>query len=84
MGHHVSYGASLLFFVITLLGHAGLVAAQDRMCDPGAEDCRAILIGHIRNETVAIDVSFWFMEDARYTAELIKKWNGMRVFPSAS
>ena len=23
---------------------------------------------------VAIDVSFWFMEDARYTAELIKKW----------
>ena len=48
-------------------------AAQDRICDPGDEDCRAILINYIRNETVGIDVAFWFMEDARYTAELIKK-----------
>jgi len=75
MGHQLFHRASVLFFLITLLGHAGPSAAQDRMCDPGNEDCRAILIGHIRNETVAIDVSFWFMEDARYTAELIKKWN---------
>ncbi len=48
--------------------------AQDRLCDPGNEDCRAILINYIRNETVAIDVAFWFMEDARYTNELILKW----------
>ena len=73
MGHDLSRRASLLFFLIMSLGPAGLAAAQDRLCDPGGEDCRAILIGHIRNETVAIDVSFWFMEDARYTAELIKK-----------
>ena len=44
------------------------------MCDPGGEDCRAILINYIRNEKVGIDVGFWFMEDARYTAELAKKW----------
>jgi hypothetical protein len=49
-------------------------AAQDRLCDPGNEDCRAILINYIRNETVAIDVAFWFMEDARYTNELIQRW----------
>ena len=48
-------------------------SAQDRLCDPGNEDCRSILINYIRNETVGIDVAFWFMEDARYTAELIKK-----------
>ena len=47
--------------------------AQDRLCDPGDEDCRAILINYIRNEKVGIDVAFWFMEDARYTAELIRK-----------
>jgi len=48
-------------------------AAQDRLCDPGDEDCRAILINYIRNETQGIDVGFWFMEDARYTTELIRR-----------
>ena len=31
------------------------------------------LIDLIRNEREGIDVAFWFMEDARYTAELKKK-----------
>ena len=55
-------------------------AQQDFLCDPGDVnpaagfgDCRDILIRYIRNETVAIDVAFWFMEDARYTTELIRK-----------
>ncbi|HEX5475478.1 MAG TPA: phospholipase D-like domain-containing protein [Vicinamibacterales bacterium] len=47
--------------------------ALDRLCDPGGEDCRAILINYIRNENVEIDVAFWFMEDARYTAELANR-----------
>ena len=50
------------------------MAAQDRLCDPANEDCRAILIDYIRNEQVGIDVAFWFMEDARYSNELIKKF----------
>lgn len=28
----------------------------------------------IRNEQAGIDVSFWFMEDSRYSTELIKRW----------
>src|SRR4051812_15118743 len=48
--------------------------AQDRLCDPGNEECRALLINYIRSETVQIDVAFWFMEDARYTTELVAKW----------
>jgi phosphatidylserine/phosphatidylglycerophosphate/cardiolipin synthase-like enzyme len=48
--------------------------ALDRLCDPANEDCRAVLISLIRNERVGIDVGFWFMEDARYTAELIKRF----------
>ena len=52
---------------------AAPASAQDRLCDPGDEDCRAILINYIRNERVGIDVAFWFMEDSRYTAELISR-----------
>jgi len=48
--------------------------AFDALCDPSHEDCRAILINHIRAEKVGIDVGFWFMEDARYTTELIKRF----------
>ena len=64
------------FILTVLMGllKPGAVAAQDRMCDPGEEDCRAILINFIRNERVGIDVAFWFMEDARYTTELIRKY----------
>lgn len=62
--------ASVLFSIF----HPGTAAAQDRLCDPGAEDCRSILINYIRAETVGIDVAFWFMEDARYTTELINRF----------
>jgi phosphatidylserine/phosphatidylglycerophosphate/cardiolipin synthase-like enzyme len=58
-----------------LVGASSSASALDRLCDPAHEDCRAILINYIRAETVGIDVGFWFMEDARYTAELIKRFN---------
>jgi phosphatidylserine/phosphatidylglycerophosphate/cardiolipin synthase-like enzyme len=64
---------SLIFTLGLLCLSSVPAAAQDRLCDPGDEDCRAILINYIRNETVGIDVGFWFMEDARYTTELINK-----------
>src|SRR3954470_16266740 len=48
--------------------------AADRLCDPGLENCRTILINLIRAETVGIDVGFWFMEDARFSTELINRW----------
>jgi phosphatidylserine/phosphatidylglycerophosphate/cardiolipin synthase-like enzyme len=48
-------------------------ARADRLCDPAAEDCRAALIDLIRSEPAGIDVAFWFMEDARYSAELIRR-----------
>jgi hypothetical protein len=48
-------------------------ADAERLCDPAGEDCREILLNLIRNETVGIDVAFWFMEDGRYAAELIRR-----------
>src|SRR3990170_3752094 len=69
-----------LFVTWGLFAAVTPAAAQDRLCDPAHEDCRSILINYIRNETVAIDVAFWFMEDARYTTELIRKHQaGVRV-----
>ena len=68
-----SFARSLTFVCAVLLFGALPASAQDRLCDPGDEDCRAILINYIRSETVGIDVAFWFMEDARYTTELIRR-----------
>jgi hypothetical protein len=69
---------SLKYFLALALAVSALApapaAAQDNLCDPGSQDCRAVLINYIRSETVGIDVAFWFMEDARYTNELIARW----------
>ena len=64
----------LAAFLVASVIFPAAAAAQDRLCDPGAESCRDILISYIRSESVGIDVAFWFMEDARYTNELIEKW----------
>ena len=53
-----------------LLVLPGRASAADRFCDPAFEDCRAPLLALIDNEQVGIDVAFWFMEDARYSAAL--------------
>src|SRR5262245_66455733 len=73
----MSFVRSHLFLAFVCL--ASVIApatahAQDQLCDPGAESCRDILLNYIRNESVGIDVAFWFMEDARYTTALIDKW----------
>jgi phosphatidylserine/phosphatidylglycerophosphate/cardiolipin synthase-like enzyme len=49
--------------------------ALEDICDPANENCRTTLINLIRNEKVGIDVAFWFMEDARYTTELVARFN---------
>jgi phosphatidylserine/phosphatidylglycerophosphate/cardiolipin synthase-like enzyme len=55
-------------------------SALEDICDPAYRNCRTVLINLIRNETVGIDVGFWFMEDARYTTELIARHKaGVRV-----
>jgi phosphatidylserine/phosphatidylglycerophosphate/cardiolipin synthase-like enzyme len=65
---------STTVFALLMLGSVP-ARAQDRLCDPGNELCRTILINYIRGETVGIDVAFWFMEDSRYTTELIRRHN---------
>jgi phosphatidylserine/phosphatidylglycerophosphate/cardiolipin synthase-like enzyme len=52
---------------------ASASAQLERLCDPGAEDCRQILINHIRAEKVGLDVAFWFMEDSWIASEVIAR-----------
>ena len=53
----------------------GRAEADDRLCDAAFENCRTQLLEWINNETVGIDVAFWFMEDTRYSNALIAKFN---------
>ncbi|HZP48138.1 MAG TPA: phospholipase D-like domain-containing protein [Vicinamibacterales bacterium] len=53
----------------------GAPAAAESLCDPAYQDCRTPLLNLINNETVGIDVAFWFMEDARYSAAIINRWH---------
>ncbi len=62
-----------------LLGLAGLLVASKAeadpyLCDTSAENCRTRVLNLIAAEHVGIDVSFWFMDDARYSSALVKAW----------
>lgn len=65
---------ALLLAVAVVCVRSTPSVALERFCDPSFEDCRAPLLNLIANERVGIDVGFWFMEDARYTAALIKRF----------
>jgi len=73
--------ALVLGFLVSGLALSATPArALDRLCDPAYENCRTVLINYIRAETQSIDVGFWFMEDARYTTELINRFKaGVKV-----
>jgi hypothetical protein len=64
-----------LFFLFALFLLAAVPAtAQDRLCDTSFEDCRTPLWQLIDQETVGIDVAFWFMDDTSYVPKLINKF----------
>jgi phosphatidylserine/phosphatidylglycerophosphate/cardiolipin synthase-like enzyme/regulation of enolase protein 1 (concanavalin A-like superfamily) len=73
-GARRAFAASVLACASIFFLNPAPAAAQDRLCDTSFENCRVPLIELIRNETVGIDAAWWFMTDARYTTELIRKW----------
>ncbi len=50
------------------------VVAQESLCDSSIDDCQRTVINLIRAETIGIDVGFWFMEDSRFSNELVARW----------
>ena len=49
-------------------------SAQDRLCDASFENCRVPLWQLIDNETVGIDVAFWFMDDTTYATKIVNRF----------
>ncbi len=65
----------ILFLFLASSSHAA-----ERLCDTSFEDCRAPLLALINNETVAIDVAFWFTDDTTFSNALIAAKNrGVQV-----
>src|SRR2546423_1292262 len=53
---------------------AACAGGGECLCDDSYQDCRSPILQLINNETVGIDVSFWFMTDTRYAFAIIKRW----------
>jgi hypothetical protein len=60
--------------VLTVLASSTAARAADTLCDPSVVNCRTQLLALIQNERVGLDVAFWFMQDQRYSAEIVRRW----------
>jgi phosphatidylserine/phosphatidylglycerophosphate/cardiolipin synthase-like enzyme len=75
-----TFGVLVSFCVLALLPSAvfaqspGTRASGTYVCDVAYENCRDDVLTLIQHETVGIDLSFWFMTDARYSNEIVKRW----------
>jgi hypothetical protein len=61
-------------FTLLVIAGATRPAAAEDLCNAAYQNCRTPLLDLINAETVRIDVSFWFMEDARYSNAIINRW----------
>jgi len=64
--------ATLVLTLLTTL--TPRAQADEWLCDASYQDCRTPLINLIRGENAGLDVAFWFMQDARYQTEIVKRW----------
>jgi phosphatidylserine/phosphatidylglycerophosphate/cardiolipin synthase-like enzyme/regulation of enolase protein 1 (concanavalin A-like superfamily) len=76
------FGVALLLVIVLSLPTvaAAQYPVQDRLCDVASTNCRTQILDLINAETQSIDVAFWFMEDGRYSAALIRRFQaGVKV-----
>ena len=65
----------LVLSSILILSKTSEASAQvERLCDTSFEDCRQPLWTLIDNETVGIDVSFWFIQDTSLSNKIIARF----------
>lgn len=66
--------SAVLAVCVWLTVLAPCARASESLCDPSYQNCRDPVLALINNETVGIDVGFWFMTDARYEAAIVSRW----------
>jgi phosphatidylserine/phosphatidylglycerophosphate/cardiolipin synthase-like enzyme len=64
----------LISVVLLLLAIPPKASGQERLCDTSFEDCRQPLWNLIDNETVGIDVSFWFIQDTSLSNKIVARF----------
>lgn len=73
--HTIKKIAPIICLLLGLFAlNAQQAQAQERLCDTSFEDCRQPLWDLIDHETVGIDVSFWFIQDASLSNKLIARF----------
>jgi hypothetical protein len=70
----LGFAHKAFLLLILLMVIAAPASGQDRLCDTSFEDCRSPIWQLIDNETVGIEVAFWFMDDTSYVPKLIDKF----------
>jgi len=70
---NVGVARCCLLVTLTLLASSTAARAADTLCDPAVDNCRNQILTLIQNERVGLDVAFWFMQDQRYSAEIIRR-----------
>ena len=71
---NVGVARCCLLITLTILASCTAARAADNLCDPAADNCRTQILTLIQNERVGLDVAFWFMQDSRYSAEIVRRW----------
>ncbi|MEN3337469.1 MAG: hypothetical protein V7647_1145, partial [Acidobacteriota bacterium] len=82
MSQSLTVRAAVLSCLVCLA--ANIVSAQTALpgtresgtyiCDVAYDNCRDEVVSLIQKEVKGIDLSFWFMTDARYSNEVVKRW----------
>jgi hypothetical protein len=62
---------STALILTIILASASSASAQERMYFPAVDNVRAVLLKHIRAETVRIDISVWYFADGEIVNALI-------------
>src|SRR5687768_1528240 len=65
----ILYVAIAIIFLTTFSAQA----QTERLCDTAFEDCRAPLWSLIDNETVGIDIAYWFMQDTSIANKIVAR-----------
>ena len=67
------YVAIAIIFLTSLSSAAQAQTPFERLCDTAFEDCRAPLWQLIDQETVGIDIAYWFMQDTSIANKIIAR-----------
>ena len=64
---------AIAVILLTSLSSAAQAQTTERLCDTAFEDCRAPLWQLIDNETVGIDIAYWFMQDTSIANKVLAR-----------